>query len=227
MSCDPAMVEGIMSGIPAGNTPALTNDEVVQGLREALRVGAEHAVSSTSAVNGFLNDPSIRIPFPAEAEKVKQKALELGLNNQVNQFETTLNHAAEKAAAQAVPIFTNAIAQMTLEDGFAILRGDSLAATAYLKQHTTAALTEKFSPIVQQAIDEVKLTSYWEPLAKAYNTATLLTGGQAVNPDLKAYVTDRALAGLFEYVGRQEKLIRKDPAARVSDILKKVFGSGQ
>lgn len=223
-SCDPATLEGIMSG--QGNTVnPLTNEEVIKGLKEALSIGAENAVSFTSKTDGFLKNPLIKIPFPEEAQKVKNTAINLGLSSQVNTFETTLNRAAEKATAEAVPVFVNAIKQMTIEDGFNILRGDSTAATSFLKRTTTTELTQKFRPIVQKAIDQVNLTSYWEPLTQAYNTSTLLTGAEPVNTDLTAYVTEKALSGLFYYVADEEKKIRKDPAARVTDILKRVFGS--
>lgn len=224
VACDPATLEGIMSG--TGTTkPALTNDEVIKGLKEALNIGAKNAVSFTSKTDGFNKNNLIRIPFPAEAQKVKDAAIKLGLNSQVETFESTLNKAAEKAAAEAVPVFVNAITSMSIQDGFNILRGDSIAATTFLKNATTAELTAKFSPIVQKAIDEVKLTSYWEPLTRAYNQSTVFTGNQPVNTDLNAYVTEKALSGLFYYVADEEKKIRKDPAARVTDILKRVFGS--
>ncbi len=224
VACDPATLEGIMSG--TGTTkPALTNEEVIKGLKEALNIGAKNAVSFTSKTDGFNKNNLIRIPFPAEAQKVKDAAIKLGLNSQVETFESTLNKAAEKAAAEAVPVFINAITSMSIQDGFNILRGDSIAATTFLKNATTAELTAKFSPIVQKAIDEVKLTSYWEPLTRAYNQSTILTGNQPVNTDLNAYVTEKALSGLFYYVADEEKKIRKDPAARVTDILKRVFGS--
>jgi hypothetical protein len=227
VSCDPAVLEGIMSGTGTNTTAPLSNEEVIKGLKEALSVGAKNAVSFTSKENGFLNNSLIRIPFPEEAQKVKNTAINLGLSSQVDRFEATLNKAAEKAAAEAVPVFVNAITSMSIQDGFNILRGDSTAATQFLKKATTAELTQKFAPIVQKAIDEVKLTSYWEPLTKAYNQSTLLTGNQPVNTDLNAYVTEKALSGLFFYVADEEKKIRKDPAARVTDLLKRVFGSNQ
>ncbi len=223
ISCDPAMVGGILNGIPS--SPALSNAEVIEGLREALKVGTGKAVNFTSVTDGFWKNPLIKIPFPAEAEKVKTTALNLGLNAQVEKFEMNLNRAAERAAKEATSVFVNAITQMTIEDGFKILKGDSTAATTYLNNATRTELTTKFSPIVQKAIDEVNLTSFYEPLASAYNTSTIFTGGQAVNPDLNAYVTQKALDGLFHYVASEEKKIRKDPAARVSEILRKVFGS--
>lgn len=221
-SCDPATIEGIMKGVPPSSP--LSNEDVIQGLKEALKVGTNNAVTATSVVDGFWKNPAIRIPFPAEAEKVKNTAINLGLTSQVQSFEINLNRAAERAAKEAVPIFITAITNISIEDGFKILKGDSIAATSFLNQTTNARLRQKFSPIVQKAIDEVKLTSYYEPLAKAYNTSTILTGGQAVNPDLNAYVTGKALDGLFHHIALEEKKIRKDPAARVSDILKKVFG---
>ncbi len=223
VSCDPATIEGILSGTPS--SPALSNEEVIRGLKEALKVGTSNAVNFTSVVDGFWKNPAIRLPFPAEAEKVKNTAINLGLSTQVQNFELNLNRAAERAAKEAAPVFLNAIANMSIEDGFKILKGDSIAATTFLKQSTTTELTQKFSPIVQKAIDEIKLTSYYEPLANAYNTSTLLTGAKAVNPDLKAYVTGKALDGLFHTISLEEKKIRKDPAARVNEILKKVFGS--
>ncbi len=224
-SCDPATLEGIMSGIPSGTSVPLTNEEVVQGLKEALKVGAQNAVSFTSKEGGFLNNSLIRIPFPTEAQQVKTKALQLGLSSQVEKFESNLNRAAELASKEAAQVFVNAITNMSIQDGFNILKGDSTAAASFLKKNTSVELTQKFSPIVQKAIDEVKLTSYWEPLTSAYNTASILTGGQQVNTDLNAYVTQKALDGLFFYVADEEKKIRKNPAARVSEILRKVFGS--
>jgi len=222
-SCDPSAMQGILNG--TSTTPSLTNAEVIEGLKSALEIGANQAVSTTSALDGFWKNPTIRIPFPAEAEKVKSKALQLGLNSQVQSFEQNMNRAAERAAKEATNVLVNAIKNMSIEDGFAILKGDSIAATTFLKQKTTAELTQKFSPIVQKAIDDVSLTSYYEPLATAYNTATILTGGKAVNPDLNAYITEKALQGLFHHISLEEKKIRKDPAARVTAILQKVFGS--
>jgi hypothetical protein len=165
------------------------------------------------------------LPFPEDAIKVKEKALELGLSAQVEKFEATLNRAAEEAAKEAAPIFVNAIKNMTVEDGFNILRGGNHAATNFLKDKTSSQLVSAFQPKVKTAIEKVELTKYWEPLAKAYNTATFLTGGEKVNPDLENYVTAKAMDGLFLMVSKEEEKIRLDPVARVSDLLKKVFGS--
>jgi hypothetical protein len=206
-------------------TPALSNEEVVKGLREALKVGIEKSVDLTSKTDGFNGNQLIRIPFPDEAKKVKDVALDLGLTTQVAKFEETLNRAAEQAVAEAIPVFVEAISSMSIQDGFAILNGENNAATTYLMDATTAALVNKFRPIVDKAVQDVELTKYWTPLVNAYNTATILTGGQYVDPDLTQYVTERAIQGLFVYVEKEEQNIRANPVARISEILKKVFGS--
>ena len=205
--------------------PQLTNQEVIAGLKEALNVGIQNSVNLTSVTDGFLNNASIRLPFPPDALKVKQKALDLGMTAQVEKFETTLNRAAEEAVKEALPIFTNAITSMTISDGFAILNGGNGAATKYLKDKTTAQLTSAFRPKVEAAISKVKLTQYWDPIITKYNGAMTLTGGQKLNPDLNQYVTERAIAGLFLMVEKEENKIRLDPITRVTDILKKVFGT--
>lgn len=207
------------------NQPSLTNDEVISGLKEALVVGATNSVNVTSITDGFLGNAAIRLPFPPDALKVREKALEWGLNGQVEKFETTLNRAAEEACKEALPIFRSAITNMSIADGFAILKGGDGAATKYLKDNTTSQLITAFRPKVDAAISTVKLTDYWNPIITKYNNAMTLTGGQKINPDLGAFVTERAIAGLFQIVESEENKIRKDPIARVTDILKKVFGS--
>jgi hypothetical protein len=224
-SCDPKALEGVLNTLPTAQTTPLTNEEIIKGLKEALRVGAQAAVKTTSAENGFLNDPLIRIPFPPEAQQAREWAISKGLGNQVNTFETTLNRAAEKASVQAFQIFADAIVQMTVQDAYNILHGEKTAATEYLKKTTTNQLRTSFGPIVNKAIQEVELTKYWEPITTGYNATTLLTGKPKVNTDLEAYVLDRALSGLFTHVAKEEERIRANPAARVNEILQKVFGS--
>lgn len=206
-------------------TPALTNAEVISGLKEALNVGIKNSVNLTSVTDGFLGNAAIRLPFPEDALKVKQKALDWGLSGQVEKFETTLNRAAEEATKEALPIFMDAITNMSISDGFTILNGGDGAATKFLKDQTTAKLVAAFSPKVEAAIAKVKLTEYWNPIITKYNSAMTLTGGEKLNPDLNKYVTEKAIAGLFHMVEQEENKIRKDPMARVSDILQKVFGS--
>ena len=226
-SCDEltSIAETATSTVGGGETaaPALTNDEVIAGLKEALTVGINKGSGLASATDGFFKNPAIKLPFPPDAQKVKDKAIDLGLQNKVDQFELTLNRAAEEATKEASPIFIQAIKDMSIGDGFTILKGEDNAATNYLRDKTTSKLVSAFSPKVKAAIDKVQLTKYWTPLTKAYNTANILTGGSDVDTDLNAFVTERAIKGLFLLVEKEEKNIRKDPLARATDILKKVF----
>lgn len=198
----------------------LTNDEVIRGLKEALSVGTKNSTQSASKADGFYKNPLVFIPFPAEAEKVKNTVINLGMQKQVDDFVMTLNRAAEEAAKEAAPIFLEAIKGMSISDGFKILKGADNAATSYLQDKTTASLTEKFSPIIKKAIEKVEVTKYWNPLITTYNK---VPGVQKQNPDLDKYVTLKAMEGLFKLVAGEEKKIRTDPLARVSDLLKKVF----
>jgi hypothetical protein len=215
----------ILTNDGSTNTPALSNSEVISGLKEALSVGIKNSVNLTSVTDGFLGNTEIRLPFPPDAIKVKEKAIDLGLQGQVDKIETTLNRAAEEATKEAMPIFINAITNMSVSDGFAILKGGNGAATQFLKDNTSAQLMTAFAPKVQEAIERVKLTEYWNPVAAKYNTAMTLTGGEKVETDLNAFVTQRAIDGLFTMVEKEENKIRLNPAARVTDLLAKVFGS--
>lgn len=220
-ACSPQELQNVLNSIPSDT--ALSNDEVIAGLKEALQVGTERSVNVAGTPDGFWNDGRIRVPFPPDAIKVKNTLMDLGVRKPVEDFERTLNKAAEEAAKEAVPVFVDAITSMTIQDGFNLLRGGENAATHYLREKTTATLTAKFRPVVEGATAKVALTSYWKPVANAYNTATALTGGHAVEPDLNAYVTQRAIDGLFVLIADEEKKIRRDPLARTTDLLRKVF----
>jgi hypothetical protein len=205
-----------------GGNKALSNEEVVSGLKEALTVGSNKSGEKASKVDGFYKNPAIKIPFPPEAKQMETTLKNVGMTKQVDAFTMNLNRAAEEAAKDAAPIFVAAIKSMSVADGFSILKGADNAATKYLKDKTTNDLTVKFKPIVEAALKKVAITKYWTPLATAYNK---IPGTKKQNPNLEAYVTGKALEGLFKLVADEELKIRKDPAARVTDILKKVFGS--
>ena len=204
---------------------SLSNEEIVKGLKEALTIGVEKGSNKASKVNGFLNNEAIRLPFPPDAQKVKEVCLKFRLNAKVDEFEETLNKAAEEACKTAAIIFKNAVLNMSVKDGFQILKGEDNAATNYLKEQTTNDLYTLFFPEVKNAIEKVKLTSYWEPLTKKYNQTTRLSGNEPVNTDLNKYVTEKAIEGIFHLIEIEEKAIRKDPLQRTSDLLKKVFGN--
>ena len=228
ISCDTLQQVANTAGVSLSmenTSPALSNQEVISGLKEALTIGAKKGAQQASAVGGFLKNDIIRLPFPPDAKKVRDKAMQWGLDKKVEKFEATLNQAAEEACKTAAPIFVNAITNMSVKDGFAILKGNENAATTYLKDNTSNALYQAFLPEVKKAIEMVKLTAYWEPLAKKYNQSTLLTGNDPINTDLNDYVTKRAIEGLFHLVELKERDIRKDPLSRTTDLLKKVFST--
>lgn len=200
----------------------LSNEEVIKGLKEALSVGTNNSTTKASKADGFFKNPAIKIPFPPEAEKIKSTVISLGMQKQVDDFVLTLNRAAEEASKEAAPIFLNAITSMTVQDGFAILKGEDNAATNYLNEKTSNQLSEKFKPIVESAIQKVEVTKYWKPIITRYNKVPFV---EKQNPDLDAYVTQLAMEGMFKLIAEEELKIRKDPAARVSDLLKRVFGS--
>ncbi|MBI4946427.1 MAG: DUF4197 domain-containing protein [Bacteroidetes bacterium] len=210
-----------LNQLKSGNKP-LTNDEVVRGLREALNVGTNNSTALASKLDGFYKNPLIFIPFPPETQKIKNTAVSLGMKKQVQDFEMSINRAAEEAAKTAAPVFLDAIKAMTIQDGFSILKGADNAATNYLKNKTSNDLTVRFLPIIKNAIQKVQVTRYWNPIITKYNK---IPGVQKQNPNLEKYITARALDGIFKLIAGEEKKIRTDPRARVSDILQKVFGS--
>jgi hypothetical protein len=204
------------------NSPApLSNEEVIKGLKEALSIGTNSASSLASKTDGYYKNPRIFIPWPEEAIDMKTKLTQLGMSKKITEFETSLNRAAEEAAKNAAPVFINAITNMSLSDGFAILNGNDTAATNFLRKTTYAPLKDQFKPIVKDAINKVKVTSYWNPLVTRYNK---IPGVKKQNPDLDEYVTIKAINGLMVLIADEEIRIRKDPMARVTDLLKKVFG---
>lgn len=203
-------------------TPSLSNDEVIKGLKEALTVGTNSSSAVASQLDGYLKNPRLYIPWPPEAQEMRTKLLKMGFKKKIEAFETSLNRAAEEAAKNASPVFVDAIMNMSVADGFAILRSNDTAATNYLRKTTYTPLEEKFMPVVKEAINKVKVTSYWNPLVTAYNK---VPGVKKQNPDLDKYVTNKAINGLMILIADEEIKIRKDPAARVTDLLKKVFGS--
>lgn len=198
-----------------------TKSEVTQGLKEALSVGIKNAVFKTSQNNGFLNNSLIKIPFPQEASKIESTVRNLGLGNQIDQFVATLNHGAEEASKKATPIFVDAITAMSISDVYNVWRGDNNAATEYLRQATQVKLKAAFRPVIKEALNKVELTKYWNPIINTYNRIPLV---QNMNPNLDDYVLEKTLDGLFKMLANEETKIRQDPAARVSSLLKKVFG---
>lgn len=216
--CDTA--KSIMDSV--GNSSGnLTTAEVVEGLKTALQLGTDTATTRLSALNGFYKDALVKIMMPSEAQKVEKTLRDVGLGSVVDKAILSMNRSAEDASKYVGDIFISAIKQMTIQDAFGILRGGNTAATEYLKQKTTAQLTAAFKPIISKSLDKTNATKYWSDIFKAYNRFS----SQPVNTDLTAYVTEKALDGLFYKIGVEEQEIRKNPAARITDILKKVFSN--
>jgi hypothetical protein len=205
----------------SGGKSALSNDEIISGLKEALKVGTEKGTNKISAIDGFFKDAAIKILMPAEAQKAEKTLRNIGLGRQVDNAILSMNRAAEDAARSASPIFINAIKGMSFQDALGILKGGDNAATSYLKDKTTVSLTEAFRPVIENSLKKVDATKYWNTVFTSYNKLS----AEKVNPDLSAYVTEKALAGIFYQVAQEEQKIRKDPMARTSDILKKVFSN--
>lgn len=216
-------VSDTITSTTGSESSKLTTQEVVKGLKEALKKGCDQAVFEGSKEGGFYKNPLLFIPFPEEAIKVKEFAVTAGMSSQVDKFESNMNKAAEEASSMALDVLVNAVLDMSIQDGWTILKGEDNAATQYLKEKTYTSLEEKFTPIAKEAMDKVEVTRYWNPLASAYNKTTFFTGEKSVDPDLEKYVTDKTLDGLFLLISKEEKEIRDNPLARTTDILKRVF----
>ena len=205
----------------SNSTQGLSVKETTKGLVEALLVGADKSSEKASRKDGFFKNTAIKILFPPEAIKVREAAIGVGLTPLVDRFELSLNRAAEDAAKEAKPILVNAIKRIKFKDVWEILFGDKTAATDYLRLKTELQLMEKFRPIVSQSIGREEVTKHWQPLATAYNSIPFV---KKVNPDLEEYVTRKTVDGLFTLIAEEERKIRENPVARISQILKKVFG---
>jgi hypothetical protein len=204
------------------NTKGLSEKDASDGIKEALVNGTTKSVKVVSVLDGYWANPEIKIPFPTEAKEMESRLRAIGLGKKVDEFDLSMNRAAEKAAAEAKPIFIAAIKGMTVKDAIKIVKGEDNAATMYLRNSTSPELKEKFQPIIKSSLDNVSATKYWTDLITIYDKIPLV---KRINPDLADYVTDKAIDGLFIMIAKEEIRIRKDPMARTSALLKKVFGN--
>ena len=203
----------------------LPQEQIDAGLKEALRVGAERAVEYLGKPGGFLNDATVRIPLPGSVDKIASGLRAVGQGAIVDEFETTMNKAAEAAVPKTLDIVKDTVSGMTLEDAGKILNGGDDAATRYLREKAGSSLEKAIKPIVSQATDQVGATASYKQLtanAGGGMLGGLLGGGNAL--DLDAYVTEKTLDGLFYKLAQEEKAIRENPVARSTDLLKQVFG---
>ena len=207
----------------ASNYPVTNNNNqqntIAEGLKQALTIGTQNSTAKLGSVDGFFADAAVKILMPPEAQNVEKTLRRFGLGSLVDKTVLSLNRAAEDAAKSATPIFVDAIKQMTISDALGILKGGNFAATNYFKDKTTASLTAAFKPVISKSLEKVDATKYWSDVFTAYNKFST----KPVEADLTSYVTQKAIDGIFYQVGLEEQKIRKDPAARVTDLLKEVF----
>ena len=201
---------------------SLSTQDMAAGLREALRVGSERVVSQVGAADGFNLDPEIHNPLPGAFRQVQSALKNVGLSELADDVELKLNRAAEAAAPEARDLFVQAINEMTLDDAKRIFDGPDDAATRYFKGKMSAPLSDKMAPIVDRSLAEVGALASVDRMMASYQSIPFVPD---VKSDLRSYVVEKALDGIFFYVAKEEAAIRNDPAARTTELLKQVFGS--
>lgn len=222
-------------GTTVTNKP-LTEADVINGLKQALTVGTDTAVSKLAKTDGYFGNALYKILLPPEADVIVKNASKIpGGQKLIDNVVLSINRAAEDAAKEAAPVFVGAIRQMTVQDAWGILRGQENAATEYLKKTTSTQLFSLYNPKIQTSLDKpllagISANQSWKTLTDQWNTLAKsavgkLAGFTPVNTDLDNYLTDKALNGMYLQIAAQEKQIRQDPVARVTDLLKRVFGS--
>jgi hypothetical protein len=218
------------AAVPGGLASSLSQDQMVQGLKEALGKGVQHAVSSLGHDGGFLTNAAVKIPMPQKLQTVEKTLRALKQDKLADEFVATMNHAAEQAVPEAAGVFGDAVKGMSIADAKAILTGTNNAATQYFRRTTETNLYVKFLPIVKQATSQAGVTSAYKQLMEtAGGTSSLGSFGRSLlgadSLDVDAYVTNKAMDGLFTMVAQEEKLIRDNPAARTTALLQQVFGA--
>ena len=220
------------TSLSTSNLAGLSQDQMIQGLKEALGKGVQKAVADLGRNDGFLTNLNVKIPMPAKLKSVEKALHAIKQEQLATEFVDTMNHAAEQAVPEAAGVFSDSIKQMSITDAKAILAGTSNAATEYFRRTTQTNLYAKFLPIVKTATDKVGVTAAYKNMMSKAGVSSQLTGLLSstglVKPedmDIDAYVTNKALDGLFTMVAAEEKQIRANPVARTTDLLKQVFGA--
>jgi len=216
-----AQLDQILKGLGIGQPRGLSDAKIGSGLKEALKIGTENAVKFTGKLDGYFMNQAIKILIPEKLQTMEKTLRAVGLGPQMDEFILSMNRAAERAAPEAKQIFWGAIGEMTFQDAKKILSGNETAATDYFKTKTTDKLTTAFRPIVDKATNEVGVTRQYKELVGRFQSIPFV---KTETVDIDQYVTTKALDGLFYVVAQEEKKIRTDPAARVTDLLKEVFG---
>ena len=217
------MLEGIKSlEVPSQSTGSITDDtKLISGLKEALSIGTQNAVESVSKSDGYFGNQAIKILMPEKLQKVADVLSRVGYQKEVDDFTLSMNRAAENAAPKAAPIFMDAVKAMSFEDARKILNGGNTAATEYFKSKTFTSLYDTSKPIISESINQVGVTQKYKEMMGKYETIPFVPKESL---DIDHYVTNKALDGLFYMLGEEEKKIRTEPAAQVTQLLKDVFG---
>jgi hypothetical protein len=221
--CNDANIRAIGDVFQSTGGGTLSESDIAAGLKEALATGTERAILRIGRKDGFWQNMALRIPLPEKLERAGRMLRKLGQGAKVDEFQLSLNRAAEQAVPEAASLFAAAIREMTLADARDILRGPDDAATVYFRGKTSAALTARFQPVVAQATSSVGVTQRYK--AMFGKLGAQLPGVDLSSQDIDAYVTERALDALFTTLAEEEKRIREDPVARTTELLKRVFGS--
>ena len=206
----------------AASLDALSSKDASGGLRAAISQGIDKAIGTLGAPNGFLGNPKYTIPLPSALEKADRALRMIGMSGDADELKAAMNHAAEMAVADAKPVFKQAAQRMTVADAKGILTGGETAATQYFRQATSAQLTTRFKPIVERATAKLKLRGLYDQYAGKAAQVGLVSAQDA---NLNDYVTAKALDGLFQAIGEEERAIRKDPMGQASSLIKKVFSA--
>jgi hypothetical protein len=216
-----AQFRRMLEGLGLGGRGQLGEARVASGLKDALRVGTENTVNLTGRTDGYFRNQAIKILMPKKLRTLEKGLRAVGYGSQVDEFVLSMNRAAERAAPAAKEIFWNAIGEMTFDDAQKILGGEETAATDYFESKTSGRLRDAFRPVIEKAMNEVGVTRSYKEMVGRYQDIPFASK-VAFDPD--EYVVTKAIAGLFYVLGEEERKIRTDPAARVTDLLKEVFG---
>ena len=217
-SCD------LISKLPTGTGTGVTEAEAGEGVKEALGQGLVKAVLQLNKEDGFFKDAFYKILLPPDAKKIENTLRDLGMGKMVDKAILQINRAAEDAAGQAKPIFVDAIKNMSISDAIGLVKNGDSSATHFFRVKTTEKLVAAFQPVIKASLDKLEATKYYGDIVNTYNNFP--TTLKKLNPDLNAFVTNRATEALFDLVAKEELNIRQNLAARTTDLLRKVFGGG-
>lgn len=212
---------GILSGA------VIPQQQIAEALKEALAQGVKHAVNTLGQEGGFLNNLDVRIPIPDQMKRVESTLRMFKQDRLADEFIATMNHAAENAVPEAGQVFSQAIQQLTLEDVQSLWKGKDTAVTDYFRKTSTESIKERMRPIIEKSTSQAGVTAKYKQLTDKAKMLTPLFGRDSASLNLDDYITSRAAEGLFQMIGQEERRIRENPAARTTDLLKKVFGAAR